>query len=338
MESPEAVGVGLPSYMETLHPSRNEKGDSLIEVSQLTKRYGPFTAVNDISFEIPQGQIVGFIGPNGAGKTTTMRMLTGFLPCSAGHARVAGFDVFEDPRKVKACVGYLPETPPLYLELTVGRYLSFVAELRGVTRSRRLSRVGTVMEQVGLTGWEDRVLGSLSKGFRQRVGIAQALVHEPAVLILDEPTSGLDPVQTVGVRKLIQELSGDRTVILSTHILREVEALCSRVILIDQGRIAADGTLDTVREAVGGHHYRVRIEGPDGPFFDGGALAAEVASVANVSRVEPLGEGTLAVWSDVDPRPELAAFAVQKNWKLYDLHTHLPTLEEAFLHLVGGES
>jgi ABC-2 type transport system ATP-binding protein len=170
------------------------------------------------------------------------------------------------------------------------------------------------------------------------VGIAQALVHEPAVLILDEPTSGLDPVQTAGVRKLIQELSGDRTVILSTHILREVEALCSRVILIDQGRIAADGTLDAVREAVGGHHYRVRIEGPDGPFSDGGTLAAEVASVANVSRVEPLGEGRLAVWSDVDPRPELAAFAVQKNWKVYDLHAHLPTLEEAFLHLVGGES
>lgn len=310
----------------------------MVEVSQLTKRYGPFTAVKGISFEIPQGQVVGFIGPNGAGKTTTMRMLTGFLPSSEGFAKVAGFDVFEDPLKVKASVGYLPETPPLYLELTVGRYLSFVAELRGVARSKRLVRVGEVMEQVGLTGWENRILGSLSKGYRQRVGIAQALVHAPKVLILDEPTSGLDPVQTEGVRKLIQNLSGDRTVILSTHILREVEALCSRVIVIDQGEIAADGSLESVREAAGGQHYRVRFEGADGPFSDTGALAAEVASLDCVSRVEPIGEGRLAVWSDQDPRPDLAAFAVAKQWKLYDLHVHLPTLEEAFLALVGGEA
>jgi ABC-2 type transport system ATP-binding protein len=309
----------------------------LVEASELTKRYGPFTAVKRISFVIPQGQVVGFIGPNGAGKTSTMRMLTGFLPSSEGRAIVAGHDVFEEPLKVKAKVGYLPETPPLYTELTVGRYLSFVAEIRRVPRSKRLGRVGVVMEQVGLTGWEDRIIGSLSKGYRQRVGIAQALVHEPEVLILDEPTSGLDPVQTEGVRKLIKALSGERTVILSTHILREVEALCSRVIVIDQGSIAADGSLNEVREAAGGMHYRLRVEGPDGPFADIGTVAAQVAELECVGRVEPLPDGRIAVWSSVDPRPELAAFAVARNWKLFQLEQHLPTLEEAFLRLVRAE-
>jgi ABC-2 type transport system ATP-binding protein len=309
----------------------------LLEAVKLTKRYGPFTAVRDVSFSIASGEVVGFIGPNGAGKTSTMRMLTGFLPASEGRAVVAGHDVFFEAQKVKAKVGYLPETPPLYTELTVGRYLSFVAELRGVQRSKRLSRVGEVMEQVGLVGWEDRILGSLSKGYRQRVGIAQALVHNPEVLILDEPTSGLDPVQTEGVRKLISSLSGERTVVLSTHILREVEALCSRVIVIDKGQICADGSLEEVRQHGGGSHYRVRIEGPGGPFEDRGIVAAKLSSLESVDRVEPMSADVFGVWSTEDPRPELVRLATEMNWRVYDLQRHLPTLEEAFLTLVGGE-
>jgi len=310
----------------------------LVEASNLTKRYGPFTAVNGISFAIPVGEVVGFIGPNGAGKTSTMRMLTGFLPATEGTAIVAGHDVFEEPRKVKQKVGYLPEIPPLYSELTVGQYLSFVAELRGVSRTKRLGRVGLVMEQVGLTGWEDRILGSLSKGFRQRVGIAQALVHEPEVLILDEPTSGLDPVQTEGVRTLIDSLSADRTIILSTHLLREVEALCSRVIMIDQGKIAADGTIESVREAAGGAHYRLRLEAADNTGFQEPAkVALQISDLDAVTQVEPVDGGVFKVWSEVDPRPDVVALAAAKGWRVYEVEQHLPSLEEAFMCLVENE-
>ena len=211
----------------------------MIEARKLTKRYGDLTAIDQVSFAVDKGEVLGFIGPNGAGKTTTMRILTGFLPATEGVAIVAGHDVFESPREVKRAVGYLPETPPLYRELTVGQYLKFVAQLREVPASESLARIGSIMERVGLTGWESRILGSLSKGYRQRVGIAQALVHDPQVLILDEPTSGLDPAQNLGVRRLIAELATERTVILSTHILREVEALASRVVVIDRSRIVA---------------------------------------------------------------------------------------------------
>ena len=175
----------------------------MIEVQGITKRYGAFVAVRDLSFSVGKGRVLGFIGPNGAGKTSTMRVLTGFLPATLGSATIAGFDVFEEPMQVKKRVGYLPETPPLYKELSVGDYLKFVAELRGITGGESLKRIGEVMERVGLRGWERRIVGSLSKGYRQRVGLAQALIHQPPVLILDEPTSGLDPAQMVGVRQLI---------------------------------------------------------------------------------------------------------------------------------------
>ena len=191
----------------------------MIDVQHLTKSYGPRVAVDDVSFSIGKGEVVGFLGPNGAGKTTTMRILTGFLPATGGDVKVAGYDVFDEPMQVKRRVGYLPESPPLYPELSVGTYLEFAAELRGFYGKERLKRVGRVMEQVGLVGWEQRILGSLSKGYRQRVGLAQALVHEPEVLILDEPTSGLDPTQVMGMRELMRELAATRTVILSTHIL-----------------------------------------------------------------------------------------------------------------------
>jgi ABC-2 type transport system ATP-binding protein len=306
----------------------------MIEAHGLTKRYGPLTAIDDVSFTVAEGEILGFIGPNGAGKTTTMRILTGFLPATSGRAVVAGFDVFDNPLQVKTRVGYLPETPPLYRELTVGQYLGFVAELRGVPRSQRLKRVGEVMEQVGLTHWERRILGSLSKGYRQRVGLAQALVHDPPVLILDEPTSGLDPGQVADVRDLIAQLAGRRTVILSTHILREVEALCSHVVVINQGRIAARGTLDEVRAMAGGVRYMARVRPGDA---EAAAVAAAVGGLDGVTEVRPLDDGRLEIHAPSDPRAEIARLVVARGWEMAALERLVPNLEEAFLQIVGRE-
>ncbi|MBN1336960.1 MAG: ATP-binding cassette domain-containing protein [Deltaproteobacteria bacterium] len=306
----------------------------MIEAKALTKRYGPFTAVRDVTFAVGRGTILGFIGPNGAGKTTTMRMLTGFLPATSGDAVVAGFDVFEAPMEVKRRVGYLPERPPLYPELTVGDYLSFVAELREVPARGRQRRIGEVMEQVGLLGWERRVLGSLSKGYRQRVGLAQALVHDPPVLILDEPTSGLDPAQNVGIRELIRTVGKDRTVVLSTHILAEVEATCDEVVLIHEGVIAAAGPLETIRaSAVGGPAWRAEIQGE--------GAAREVGRLPGVARVEPsdLPDGwtCLLVVADDDPRPAIADLAARSGWRIRSLERVVPGLEDAFLAIVGRE-
>jgi len=288
--------------------------------------------VSDVSFKVGEGEILGFIGPNGAGKTTTMRILTAFLPATEGTATVAGFDVFEAPMEVKRRVGYLPETPPLYRELSVGQYLAFVAELRGVPRRDADRRIGEVMEQVGLTGWERRIIGSLSKGYRQRVGLAQALIHDPAVLILDEPTSGLDPAQTAEVRDLMLRLAGTRTVILSTHILREVEALCGRVVMINQGRVAAQGTLDEVRTLAAAARYEVEIVGEGAGRRE---IMVALGALESVEGVEP-GEGEVAVIVRAagDPRPDIAALAVARGWRVFGLRRVVPTLEEAFLHIV----
>ena len=300
----------------------------MIEVQKLTKRYGPFTAVQDLEFRVEEGQVLGFIGPNGAGKTTTMRILTGFLPATEGSAVVAGHDVFDEALEVKRKVGYLPETPPLYLELTVGDYLRFVAELRGIRGAEADRRIGDVMERVGLRGWERRITGSLSKGYRQRVGLAQALIHDPPVLILDEPTSGLDPAQVVGVRSLIEDLAGDHTVILSTHILREVEALCSHVVVIDRGRIAANGTMEDVRQQAAPTHYRVEVSGGDG-------VAQAIGALDSVDQVVP-GDA-LVVHSEGDPRSAIARLVADKGWDLVNLEKVVPSLEDAFLALVGRD-
>ncbi len=306
----------------------------MIEAHGLTKRYGPLTAISDVSFAVQTGEILGFIGPNGAGKTTAMRILTGFLPATEGRAVVAGHDVFESPHEVKRSVGYLPETPPLYRELTVGQYLRFVAEIREIPRSERLRRVGEVMERVGLTGWERRILGSLSKGYRQRVGLAQALVHDPPVLILDEPTSGLDPAQVAGVRELIGQLAGERTVVLSTHILREVEALCGRVVIISEGRVAARGTMDEVRALAGGVRYRARVlPGADEAL----AVATAVGALGEVDEVRPAEDGSLEIRATEDPRTAVAALVAARGWGLAALEREVPGLEEAFLAVVGRE-
>jgi ABC-2 type transport system ATP-binding protein len=305
----------------------------MIEVSRLNKSYGPRVALRDVSFTVGKGEIAGFLGPNGAGKTTTMRILTGFLPADAGEVRVAGFDVFDDSRAVRERVGYLPETPPLYPELSVGTYLDFCAELRGIGRGERSRRVGDAMSRVGLTGWETRLLGSLSKGYRQRVGLAQAIVHDPPVLILDEPTSGLDPAQVAGIRELVLSLAGDHTVILSTHILSEVEALCPRAIVITDGQIVADGTLEELRAtAPGGAWTYVELQGIEGP---------QLGRLPGVDVVEPLGEvegwGAWRVRASSDPREGLAALAATGAFRLRALERRLPSLEEAFIGIVGRE-
>ena len=221
----------------------------MIEVQHLTKRYGPFTAVDDVSFRVERGEILGFLGPNGAGKTTTMRILTGYMPATEGNAIVAGFDVFGQPLEAKRRTGYLPETPPLYPEMDVVGYLHYVAKLKDVPRRERRDAVERAMERCGLADVRRRVIGALSKGYRQRVGIAQAIVHDPAVLILDEPTVGLDPIQIREIRDLIRDLAAPRegarghTIVLSTHILAEVEAICRRVIIINRGRKVVDTPL-----------------------------------------------------------------------------------------------
>src|SRR4051812_38804083 len=214
----------------------------MIEVQHLTKRYGRVTAVDDLTFKVERGEILGFLGPNGAGKTTTMRILTGYMPATEGHATVAGFDVFDQPIEAKKRTGYLPETPPLYPEMTVREYLTFCARIKGVPSVGRTARIDTVMERTRIADMATRHCGKLSKGYRQRVGLAQALLHNPDVLILDEPTAGLDPKQIIETRKLIRELAGDHTIVLSTHILPEVSQTCQRVVIINKGKVVAVDT------------------------------------------------------------------------------------------------
>jgi ABC-2 type transport system ATP-binding protein len=218
----------------------------MIEVRNLTKRYGDVVAIRDISFTAATGQILGFLGPNGAGKTTTMRVITGFMPATSGTVKVAGYDIFDDSLEVRKRIGYLPESPPLYNDMTVTAYLRFVGRIRGLAKAEIGDSIDQVLRTCGLAEVAERVIGHLSKGFRQRVGLAQALVHNPGVLVLDEPTIGLDPRQIIEIRRLIQELSGERTVILSTHILPEVTQLCKKVVIINEGRIAVEDTLENL--------------------------------------------------------------------------------------------
>ncbi len=220
----------------------------MIEVRNLTKRYGDLTAIQDVSFSVAQGEILGFLGPNGAGKTTTMRILTGFMPASGGTATVDGLDVFDNSLEVRKRIGYLPENPPLYLDMTVDAYLRFVARIKGVSKADLRDATAQALDTCGLTQVRDRLNGHLSKGFRQRVGLAQALIHNPPVLVLDEPTIGLDPRQIIEIRKLIRRLAGERTVILSTHILPEVAQLCEKVVILAAGRIALEERMSSLLE------------------------------------------------------------------------------------------
>jgi ABC-2 type transport system ATP-binding protein len=300
----------------------------VIEVQQLTKRYGPFTAVNDVSFKVERGEILGFLGPNGAGKTTTMRILTGFMPATSGKATVAGFDVFEQSIEARRCIGYLPESVPLYGEMTVWSYLNFMAELRGV--ANREDHVEDVMEAVQISDRENQLIGKLSRGYRQRVGIAQALVHDPEVLILDEPTVGLDPKQIIEVRDMIKSLAGERTVVLSTHILPEVQQICSRVLIINKGRIVAEDTPERLTTALQGTervHLQLREPAAD--------AADQIGKIDRVLSVKALEGGQFEVECALgaERRDDIARLVVNKGWGLLELRPVRLSLEDIFLQL-----
>ena len=323
----------------------------MIEVQHITKRYGNITAVDDVSFRVERGEILGFLGPNGAGKTTTMRILTGYMPPSEGRAMVAGFDVFNDPIAAKRRTGYLPETPPLYPEMTAREYLDFVARIKGVPAGERKQRVAAVMERTRISDVAHRHCGKLSKGYKQRVGLAQALIHNPDVLILDEPTAGLDPKQIIETRDLIRSLAGDHTIVLSTHILPEVAQTCQRVVIINKGRVVAVDTPDNLTARLKGAatmYLQVDTGGADA-----GAVLAAIPGVTRVSSAdhprpplsadpEPLAAGGPHAFEvesepDVDVRRELAHAVVTRGWGLLELRPVRMSLEDVFLQVTTEE-
>ena len=311
----------------------------MIEVDQLTKRYGSVKAIDNVSFRVEKGEILGFLGPNGAGKTTTMRILTCFLPATEGTARVGGFDVFTQPMEVKRRIGYLPENPPLYDELTVDSYLEFVAKIKGVDSTIRSKRIAEVKDRVSIQEYSGTVIKHLSKGYRQRVGLAQALVHDPEVLILDEPTVGLDPNQITDVRNLIKSLAGNHTVILSTHILPEVGITCQRVVIINKGRIAAVDTPENLtRQLQGSDRILLSARGPEA------AIKGKIQEIQGVLRIESVkqdGDGHCEFSIDTelkrDLRSQIARKIVESGYDLLELKTSSMSLEEVFLQLTTNE-
>ena len=306
----------------------------MIEVQHLTKRYGRVTAVDDVSFRVERGEILGFLGPYGAGKTTTMRILTGYMPATEGRAVVAGYDVFEQPLEAKRRTGYLPEAPPLYPEMTVCEYLGFVARIKGVPRSQRRSRIASVMERVRIADVADRHCGKLSKGYRQRVGLAQALIHNPEVLILDEPTAGLDPKQIIETRQLIKGLAGDHTVVLSTHILPEVAQTCQRVLIINRGRLVASDTPENLTARLkGAETMYVQVEGPADAAREALERVTGVTRVSVADRRDGIAGFEVESVRGRDVRRELARVVVERGWGLLELRPVRMSLEEIFLHL-----
>lgn len=302
----------------------------MIEVHQLTKRYGQHLAVNQISFTAQPGEIVGLLGPNGAGKTTTMRMLTGFMPPSEGRATIAGFDVMADSLEVRRRVGYLPERVPVYPDMTVKGYIEFWAKLRGVPDPR--AQAGAVLERVHLTDRQNMLVRNLSKGLRQRLGLAQALVHDPPVIILDEPTIGIDPQQVIEVREAVRDLGKNHTVLFSTHILSEAEQVCDRVVIINRGQIVAQGTPDTLRmQLQRGVALYVEIGGAGKD-----AAVQLLRGIPGVESVEKQGHG-FVVRSKTDVRGELSDRINRAGYRILELRPVAMTLEDIFLDLVGRE-
>ncbi len=312
----------------------------MIEVEDLSKAYGSVTAVDHVSFKVNKGEILGFLGPNGAGKTTTMRILTGFVPATSGTARVAGFDVFRDSLEVRRRIGYLPEAPPLYPDMTVEVYLDFVARIKNVPAERRADRIADALKKAHIEDKRLELIKRLSRGYKQRVGIAQALVHDPDVIILDEPTVGLDPKQIIEVRHLIKGLAGTHTIILSTHILPEVSMTCDRVVIINKGKIAAvDTPQNLTSQLKGGQKIRLEVQAPEKPLQD---LLAQIPGASRV-QVEPAhtaGHSTATVEAapNKDIRSQIAAAVVQKGWPLFELRGVSLSLEDIFLQLTTDES
>ncbi|MFN0105006.1 MAG: ABC transporter ATP-binding protein [Bryobacteraceae bacterium] len=315
----------------------------MIKVEGVTKRYARFTAVDNVSFEVGKGQIVGFLGPNGAGKTTTMRVLTCFLPPTEGKASVAGFDVLEQPMEVKKRIGYLPETPPLYPDMEVGEYLDFVGKLKGLRGNDLAKRIAEVSEKVSIGDVRAKLIAKLSKGYRQRVGLAQALLHNPDVLILDEPTSGLDPKQILETRELIKGLAGDHTIILSTHILPEVESTCERVVIISKGKLVATDTVDNLTNRMrGSENVGVEVEGRDGE-LDTKAVQQRLEQVSGVSKVILRDDRNNRAVFEVESlqgrsiRADLARAVVEGGYSLTELKAAGMSLEDVFLQLTAAD-
>jgi len=313
----------------------------VIEVKNVTKRFGDILAVDDVSFRVEEGEIVGFLGPNAAGKTTTMRIITNYMPATRGTVTVAGYDVFEEPLEVKKRIGYLPENPPLYLDMTVDDYLKFVAAIKGVEGKDIARQVDRVVELTTLGEMRTRLIKKLSKGFRQRVGLAQALIHDPEVLILDEPTVGLDPKQIIEVRELIKSLADDHTIILSTHILPEVSMTSERVVIINKGRIVAEDTPDNLIASLkSGESIQLQVEGP------AEAVQERLSAIPGVAAISPDEEmqqqdGICGLRVESEPgqdiRRDVAATVVNNNWGLLELRSISLTLEDIFLELTTEE-
>ena len=314
--------------------------DLMIEVESLTKDYGYTRAVDKVSFSVRRGEVLGFLGPNGAGKSTTMKILTCFLAPTAGRAVVAGHDVFDDSLEVRKRVGYLPEDTPIYRDMTVVEFLQFAAEMRGMDRDKAAGRIKEIGTRCGLGDVAGKLVGELSKGFRQRVGLAQAILHDPDIVILDEPTSGLDPNQIVEIRSLIKEIGREKTVILSTHILPEVQATCSRVVIISGGKLVADGTPNELRARERGGRYRVVVESNGVPKD---AIRDRLASLAGVARCEAISgeDGSHAFAIDAggasDLRKPIFRAAVDNRWTLLELARESASLEDVFRNLTTGE-
>ncbi len=310
----------------------------MIEVRELTKRYAKYTAVNDVSFEVGRGQIVGLLGPNGAGKSTILRILSCFMPATSGSVKVGGYDVFFQSNEVRRRIGYMPENNPLHLEMRVREYLKFRARLKGLSAGRSRTRVAAVIEQCGLADVHKRIIGQLSKGYRQRVGLADALVHEPELIILDEPTIGLDPNQLRSVRQLIKQLEGRHTVLLSTHILPEVEMTCSRVVILHKGEILAADTTENL-------HRRIFQAGPvvaeiAAPMPELIQAWAEVETVMHVDVAAADGEYnrcSLTPRDGIDLRPVVFDLARERGWRLRELTRGRHTLEDIFIKVTRGE-
>ncbi|MEP6669473.1 MAG: ATP-binding cassette domain-containing protein [Chthoniobacter sp.] len=310
----------------------------MIKVENLTKRYAGITAINNLNFEVEKGEIVGFLGPNGAGKSTTMKILTSYLPATSGRATIAGFDVFEQSIEARRHLGYLPENTPLYTDMRVNEYLRYRANLKGVPGRKLKQAVGDVVELCNLRDVERKLIGALSKGFRQRVGLADALVHDPELLILDEPTIGLDPNQIRQVRELIKNLGGKRTVLISTHILPEVEIMCSRVIVIHKGKIRASDTAENLlknQRTAGSMRIEAKV-GTDNAAADLGRLPG----VKDVS-VEKDGDYSifqLRLEANTDPSEEVMQLAFKRHWIVRELMRRRPTLEDVFVELTHSDS
>ncbi|MEC8842046.1 MAG: ATP-binding cassette domain-containing protein [Candidatus Poribacteria bacterium] len=314
----------------------------MIEVKNLTKNYGSFAALKGISFHIEKGEVIGFLGPNGAGKTTTMRILTCFMPPTSGRAIVAGYDVFSDSLAVRKRVGYIPENVPLYHEMTTHGYLKYVAKIKGTPQKELTNRIDYVMNACGLLDRQHQIIGQLSKGYRQRVGLAQSLIHNPDVIILDEPTSGLDPRQVIEIRELVKELGKDRTIILSTHILAEVSLTCERVIIINEGEIAGDillsnGGVSSIKRASGtqaslNNSNTLDLEIHGNPQEIESALA-EIPGVDVIDIRDSIYRVSYPI--DVDLRSNISSTIISKGWKLLEMRSIEMTIEEVFLRLTS---